>query len=389
MVARKNQTCFLLGCSKSPTYGFPDILKPQFCKPHATRGMVRLKHRKCGFVGCPNRRSYGFAETRNPQFCPKHATQGMVDVTHNKCGFPGCFTRASHGDEGRKPEFCKIHATQNMTPINSNRGRNQAHPSIAGSGVVAVCSPHRVHSPHADRNNRFTPRRSVGGGGGGNVRLSVKVRAVTTPPVRAPSGTGAGDRPRVPATGKRGRVMIRMSPARPRLRHGATRQTPSSSTKTPGGTATSRSRSGQHNTPRSVEPKAHTPAKHKSKTLTETRGRELLETDPENLVGLTYQEHHRGYGGWWESEITEVLYSDGGVRVAGARGQQRPLAVVVKLTDPRGDSAGTWDGERKIRALLTKLKAWDKRRRELRGEERNEEGERQEKEQGEAEVQKV
>ncbi|CAN0000443.1 unnamed protein product [Scytosiphon promiscuus] len=40
--------------------------------------------------------------------------------------------------------------------------------------------------------------------------------------------------------------------------------------------------------------------------LTEQRAKALLDTAPERLVGLVYQENHIGYGGWWETTVTEI-----------------------------------------------------------------------------------
>lgn len=124
------------------------------------------------------------------------------------------------------------------------------------------------------------------------------------------------------------------------------------------------------------------------KALTEERAKALLDTAPQKLVGLVYQEHHRGYGGWWETVVTEV--SEERMGGSGGAGRDRdgggnamwPETVVVGQMDRSGEkvktkagsaaaSSGEGDGDddepdfvytRKTRSLLSRLRTWDKHR---------------------------
>lgn len=151
------------------------------------------------------------------------------------------------------------------------------------------------------------------------------------------------------------------------------------------------SNSNNKNVQRAVGPQRCVLRKHEAKILTEHRARALLDTVPEKLVGLTYQELHRAHGGWWETKVTEILYDKGGVGVAtvgvtggGGGGSEEgadggggssqadtdmdprwPSTIVVEQKDPKGESTGTFSTRRKVRVLLQKLKAWDKQRLEM------------------------
>ncbi|CAB1121015.1 unnamed protein product [Ectocarpus sp. CCAP 1310/34] len=125
------------------------------------------------------------------------------------------------------------------------------------------------------------------------------------------------------------------------------------------------------------------------KALTEERAKALLDTAPQKLVGLVYQEHHRGYGGWWETVVTEV--SEERMGDSGGAGRDKdgggnamwPESVVVGQMDRSGEkvkakagSAAASSGEggggdddepdfvytRKTRSLLSRLRTWDKHR---------------------------
>ncbi|CAN0210342.1 unnamed protein product, partial [Ectocarpus sp. 12 AP-2014] len=125
------------------------------------------------------------------------------------------------------------------------------------------------------------------------------------------------------------------------------------------------------------------------KALTEERAKVLLDTAPQKLVGLVYQEHHRGYGGWWETVVTEV--SEERMGDSGGAGRDKdgggnamwPESVVVGQMDrsgekvktkagpaaaSSGEGGGGDDGEpdfvytRKTRSLLSRLRTWDKHR---------------------------
>lgn len=110
--------------------------------------------------------------------------------------------------------------------------------------------------------------------------------------------------------------------------------------------------------------------KHDVNVLSEPRARALLDTAPQKLVGLTYQELHQGYGGWWQTKIIDVEYEGAGVD-AGKGGETHgvdprwPSGVVVEQKDPTGESRGKFRARRRVRALLTKLKTWDRQRLEL------------------------
>lgn len=110
--------------------------------------------------------------------------------------------------------------------------------------------------------------------------------------------------------------------------------------------------------------------KHDVNVLTEPRARALLDTVPKKLVGLTYQELHQGYGGWWQTKIIDVEYEGAGVD-AGNGGETHgvdprwPSWVVVEQKDPTGESKGKFRARRRVRALLAKLKTWDRQRLEM------------------------
>lgn len=116
--------------------------------------------------------------------------------------------------------------------------------------------------------------------------------------------------------------------------------------------------------------------------LTEERARALLDTAPEKLVGLTYQEKHPGYGGWWETTVTEVSserIGDEGRGGGGGGGKNKdgvnkrwPESVVVGQMDRSSEETGgaaAGNGEeqdfvytRKTSSFLSRLRAWDKQR---------------------------
>lgn len=109
--------------------------------------------------------------------------------------------------------------------------------------------------------------------------------------------------------------------------------------------------------------------------LTEQRARALLDTDPERLVGLVYQEKHPGYGGWWETFVTEVsserIGDTGGGKGNDGINKLWPESVVVGQMDRSAATGGAGakkDEEpdfvytRKIGSLLTRLRTWDKHR---------------------------
>lgn len=119
------------------------------------------------------------------------------------------------------------------------------------------------------------------------------------------------------------------------------------------------------------------------KVLTEERARALLDTAPERLVGLVYQENHVGYGGWWETTVTRT--SEKRVGDAGGDGNEKnqdaavrkrwPESVTVGQMDrsarEEGDSASGKEDEddgpdfvytRKMSVFLSRLRAWDKHR---------------------------
>eukprot|EP00903_Cladosiphon_okamuranus_P015361 g14187.t1 len=113
--------------------------------------------------------------------------------------------------------------------------------------------------------------------------------------------------------------------------------------------------------------------------LTEHRAQALLDTAPERLVGLVYQEKHPGYGGWWETFVTEVSSKrigdgGGGEKSKDDLNKLWPESVVVGQMEVSaaagGAAAAARKGEeepdfvytRKTGSLLTRLRAWDKHR---------------------------
>ena len=124
--------------------------------------------------------------------------------------------------------------------------------------------------------------------------------------------------------------------------------------------------------------------------LTENRARALLETDPNRLIGLVYQECHPGYGGWWKTTVIEISserIGDGkvgkgkkdGVGVGADVEALWPVSVTVGQAAREEDGAEEGEGEgsqgsdsssdgpeftykRKTSVLLSRLRAWDKHR---------------------------
>lgn len=121
--------------------------------------------------------------------------------------------------------------------------------------------------------------------------------------------------------------------------------------------------------------------------LTEVRARALLDTAPEKLVGLAYQEYHPGYGGGWETVISEIsservvrnLASCAGGNNCGDRNKSSvnqvlwPESVVVVQSERSVGRGEKEEGEkeerdrdytytRKMGGLLARLKTSDKRR---------------------------
>lgn len=97
--------------------------------------------------------------------------------------------------------------------------------------------------------------------------------------------------------------------------------------------------------------------------LTEARARALLDTVPEKLVGLTFQERHCAYGGWWETVITHISEEKVGRNGGNSESLNPdwPDAVMIEQRDPTGASPGHFKQKRKMTLLLTRLRAWDKR----------------------------
>eukprot|EP00752_Nemacystus_decipiens_P006657 g5985.t1 len=114
--------------------------------------------------------------------------------------------------------------------------------------------------------------------------------------------------------------------------------------------------------------------------LTEQRARALLDTAPERLVGMMYHEKHPGYGGWWETFVTEVSRERVGDGGGGGGGSGKSNDVTNKLwpesvtvgqmerSATTGEAAAKKDEEpdfvytRKIGAFLGRLRKWDKHR---------------------------
>lgn len=103
---------------------------------------------------------------------------------------------------------------------------------------------------------------------------------------------------------------------------------------------------------------------HRGLVLTEGRAKALLDTVPEKLVGLTFQEFHRGYGGWWEMTITHVSPEkvEDNVRDVEDINPHWPESVMAEQVDPSGASPGSCRVRRKVGLLLSRLRAWDKQR---------------------------
>lgn len=122
--------------------------------------------------------------------------------------------------------------------------------------------------------------------------------------------------------------------------------------------------------------------------LTEERARALLDTAPHKLVGLAYQEHHRGYGGWWDTTVTGISSECIGNDSNGSNGgkgknkdavnKRWPESVNVgqmdrSVDENKDETAAGKDDEgdadepdfvytRKISGFLSRLRIWDKHR---------------------------
>lgn len=107
--------------------------------------------------------------------------------------------------------------------------------------------------------------------------------------------------------------------------------------------------------------------------LTAARAGALLDTAPEKLVGLIYQEFHRPYGGWRETVVTEISEAPVGVYGTGDNeglNPRWPQAVTVEqmygtAEDDDGETEQTYSCKRRAGALLGRLRAWDKQREDL------------------------
>lgn len=107
--------------------------------------------------------------------------------------------------------------------------------------------------------------------------------------------------------------------------------------------------------------------------LTVGRAGALLDTAPEKLVGLTYQEFHRPYGGWRETVVTEVTEARVGDYATGDNeglNARWPQGVTVEQVYPAADDDGrevelAFSSRRRMGALLSRLRVWDKQRKDL------------------------
>ena len=107
--------CSSESCAKAATYGRPGAPKATSCGFHKTPDMIDMVNRKCVHPGCSKQPSFGFPEDgKKPSRCAEHKLDGMTNVLARTCAHRGCRTRPSYGFVGGKASRCVLHREDGM-----------------------------------------------------------------------------------------------------------------------------------------------------------------------------------------------------------------------------------------------------------------------------------
>ncbi|CAM9737290.1 unnamed protein product [Scytosiphon promiscuus] len=107
-------------------------------EPPSKKIVVEVPDKMCGRPGCTTKSSYGSANSQRPEFCAPHASKGMVDLRHkSKCRHAGCARRPSYAVVGSvKAEICTEHA-RDVRGLVLVRGKGiPNHSSIGVKGAL-------------------------------------------------------------------------------------------------------------------------------------------------------------------------------------------------------------------------------------------------------------
>ncbi|CAM9778261.1 unnamed protein product [Chrysoparadoxa australica] len=111
--------CAQAGCTKQPSFGYPNQRARTHCAVHKLEGMeAKFKQATCAHEGCNKQPSFGYANQRSKTHCAEHKTEGMEPkFKQATCAEPGCTKGPSFGyPHQRGRTHCAAHKEEGMEP---------------------------------------------------------------------------------------------------------------------------------------------------------------------------------------------------------------------------------------------------------------------------------
>ena len=142
MVSSVHRLCMSPGCTHRPNFtSSPNSREPQFCKTHKGKDDYYIEGKRCRGATpppidssslapdvstvCNVLPSFNFPNIKTPLFCKKHKLEGMIDVLNPRCAdASGCLRRRTFNYPGSKPMFCKKHADERMVNVRNQKSLN-------------------------------------------------------------------------------------------------------------------------------------------------------------------------------------------------------------------------------------------------------------------------
>ena len=111
---RVRKACLGDLCTKNPSFGNEDDIRPTYCGDHKLKGMMDLIHTRC--ILCTKRPCFGTDGDSRPTYCGDHMLKGMVDIINIRCLL--CKKHPHFGMEyDSRPTYCGDHKLKGMVDI--------------------------------------------------------------------------------------------------------------------------------------------------------------------------------------------------------------------------------------------------------------------------------
>ena len=149
MVNVKDIICRTEDCGKYAAFGVGGTKTAEYCRQHASDGMVIVRGNMCGTDGCGKHPSFGVAGTKTAEYCRPHALGGMVNVRRKVRTEDSGMISVFEVAVTKTVDYCAQHMRPRCGVGGCRRGIDPNHSRKESLGVATLSSSKHetVHSP--------------------------------------------------------------------------------------------------------------------------------------------------------------------------------------------------------------------------------------------------